>query len=175
MDNITYHVLEAKKLGMSYGKYMSIYGKTPQQIEQEKVEKEKKEKEERAENILECVICGKQFSVAINKGQKYCSDDCRRIGQSELALKRYYKSKGIAVEDMNIAPKKQKRVVIPHGSIEVPEGYVALNCKMCGKEFVVKEGRKNKIYCGAQCRRKASKMLCYAKKKRELESAKADV
>lgn len=172
MDNITYCAQEAKRLGISYGKYMALYGKTDEQIEREQKEAERRAEEEKANRdiTLACVICGNYFKVAINKGQKYCSDKCRCVGSSQLALKRYYKNKGMKEEENSIALRKQQKVVIPRGHVAVPEGYVARNCKQCGEEFAVKEGRKNKIYCSDRCRRRAAKQLCYAKKARLKES-----
>ena len=72
MDNLAMTAIAARKLGLSYGKYMALHGDkviTPKYIESIGVVPDGY-----------CAVCGDPLYNKDRRKRKYCGDDCRVIG-----------------------------------------------------------------------------------------------
>ena len=80
MDNLSRCAMLAKQKGLSYGRYMALYGHTLP----------KKKEESIPEGWRKCLYCGKLFKP--KPGQKYCDLYCRQqaYAPKEKEIKRDY-------------------------------------------------------------------------------------
>ena len=78
MDQLTEDAVDARKKGMSYGKYMAM--KQQEQDKERMPEKEKTDKK----TVL-CAICGAVIQNAV-RNQKYCTGECADIAMDRQRL-----------------------------------------------------------------------------------------
>ncbi len=82
MDKLAKEAAAALAAGMTYGKWKAK--QSLQQIEAPAVAEEEKPQYRHV-----CEYCGKEFFVHAERGQKYCSEDCRRDAYNKRARERY--------------------------------------------------------------------------------------
>lgn len=70
MDQLSTDAMEAKRLGLSYGKYIALY-----HPEKPPVERRSKKNARGQEKRPLCVICGEPIPASSNR-KKYCSPAC---------------------------------------------------------------------------------------------------
>lgn len=91
----------------------------------------------------ECVICGEDFKP-VNNSQKYCSTECRQIGNSKR-LQAYYKEHKEEI--------KENRRKYYHQNKE-DKKYPVKPCKHCGGLFA--PSHPLQVYCSDDCKKEAS-------------------
>lgn len=137
LDNITLTSIAAEKAGMSYGKYVALYG----------VVAEEKEKPKPKGLPWVCPVCGKEFSDR-KGGAVYCSEQCQKRRNSGAYIRRYRQDG---------AKEREKRVCVVCGK-PIPEtrSPLAMTCSYeCGAEL---ERRNKRIREKNRIRNKNKKM-----------------
>ena len=125
MEQLTDDAVEARKRGMSYGKYMAM--KHQEQAKERIPEKENTEKETAKRTVL-CAICGEVIHNAV-RNQKYCTGECADIAMDRRRLE-----------------SRKRRKEKPFIGVETK------TCEYCGCEYIPEDGRKRRT-CGVRCRR----------------------
>lgn len=82
LDSTTLTSIAAEKAGMSYGKYVALYGVV--------TEEDPEIIAEALPNVPLCVECGKPILHRAGR-QKYCSDECMRRAGRRRCVERYRK------------------------------------------------------------------------------------
>ena len=102
MDNLTACALAARKMGLSYGKYMALReGGTivPKPVVELPVE-----------DLHYCKECGKEFNPN-NRLMVYCSQECKKNNHARMCRERMRKKSTITPEDVLICPWCKKEFV----------------------------------------------------------------
>ncbi len=81
MDRLSWCANEAMARGMTYGKYMTIYGGAPQPKQKD-------------EGDTVCRFCGKKFYRKLSGRKYYCSFDCYEQWSRESARLRAREKRG---------------------------------------------------------------------------------
>lgn len=122
MDSITLTSIASEKAGMSYGKYVALFGVVQNQ--------------EREIDILVapqvCQECGRTF-FGRARNMKFCSDECRKKSDNRKFGKKYRELR---------AERAKNRVCAICGK-PIPESR-ALNAKTCSEECAERLARINK-------------------------------
>ena len=139
MDQLSRDAKEARKRGLSYGKYKGL------QYEQELKSKEAaapKKPRKPKPGERRCKTCGKEIPLTVSSS-RYCSPECAEKAQLEMRRVREQRHK-LAMQG----------VVLPHE----PE----TKCGICGK--TVKDKRRK--YCCPECAEEARRLQTAASKMR---------
>ena len=82
MDRIERACKEAKKLGISYGKYKALIYE--QQLKNGTTPKYGKQKKEPEEIVRRCVICGREIKRGTRR-RKYCCFECSEVAAGHIS------------------------------------------------------------------------------------------
>lgn len=147
MDHLARVNMEARKRGLSYGKYVALAreGLVPSVPRDERTVPGP----ESDARTRECANCGNAFYLsARGRGSKYCSDKCYRAMNNRRQREKYIKV------DRKPKPEAEKRT--------------SAVCKQCGEEFSLENVHGSVKYCSEACRQKSHRRMereSYARKK----------
>lgn len=122
MDSITLTSIASEKAGMSYGKYVALFGVVTKQGEE-------------TDTLVApkvCQECGRTF-FGRARNMKFCSDECRKKSDNRKFGKKYRELR---------AERAKNRVCAICGK-PIPESR-ALNAKTCSEECAERLARINK-------------------------------
>lgn len=91
---LTQDAAQAKKLGLSYGKYkaLQLEKRLPQSKQRTKPEKQRTNPEKDLTNIKRCYICGNPITSGFRR--KYCTDECAMKANREYTKKLWHRKYG---------------------------------------------------------------------------------
>lgn len=123
MDNLTACAIAARKLGMTYGQYMTQKKGMPIQA--------KPAEPIPVKNMRYCKECGKPMKPE-DWRKSYCSDDCRRVVNSRKNKENHRKKCGISDDDILVCPNCKKEFVRGnrHGTVKYCSPECAYEIKM---------------------------------------------